>query len=104
MGLKKSNEKCQELVKLALTNHEITRDDDLLLCFFVWKYQGLRGKISVNELIGLKLFKPESISRARRIIQNEFLELVGETKKKRMERAEDLRVYYGSKEWNRRWV
>jgi len=64
-----------ELVKQLLTLKPVLRDDDKKLIWSVWAHQGkiVGGKISVDDYLTSEI--EESVTRARRMVQNDFPEL-----------------------------
>ena len=59
---------CKDLVESVLSRDESCRDDDKLLLFEVWKAQGVDVDLDNVEIE--TMFNAESITRARRKIQN----------------------------------
>jgi len=59
---------CKDLVLSVLKLIPATRSDDNLLLFEVWKRQGLTGLY--DQVVFDSLFNAESITRARRVVQN----------------------------------
>lgn len=96
-------------VKICLCDHPETRNDDRLLTFSVWKLCGYdveakEGLICFNLTVDdfFKLPRPESISRARRIVQNELLlypPTNEEILKKRGIKREELKEYFANREY-----
>lgn len=86
------------LVKELLKEFPLTRDNDNLLLLKVWAEQDntlrmdkLFSDFSVGMIAG-KYMKFESVSRARRKVQEENPELRGEYYKDRKELAEEIRL------------
>lgn len=96
-------------VKTCLETKPLTRNDDRLLTFSVWKLCGYDiaiqdGKIIFNCSLQdfFKLPRPESICRARRIVQNElnlFPPTDEEVKRKRGIKENDMTQYFANKEY-----
>ena len=86
------------LVKELLKEFPLTRDNDNLLLLKVWAEQDntLRMNTSFSDfsvgMIAGKYMKFESVSRARRKIQEENPELRGKYYKDRKELAEEIRL------------
>ena len=59
---------CKDLVEIVLSRDESCRDDDKLLLLEVWKAQGVDVDLDNVEIE--TMFNAESITRARRKIQN----------------------------------
>jgi len=59
---------CKDLVSGLLERVPATRDDDMLLLLAVWDAQGI--KIDLNDIELSTMFSAESITRARRRVQN----------------------------------
>ena len=70
--------KAERLVFRVLKDNPETRSDDRKLIVEVWKSQGLRLSEYQERLIKTKLLTPESITRARRKMQQ--IGIVGATK------------------------
>tara|TARA_R110002020_G_scaffold374627_3_gene585906 strand:+ start:711 stop:1013 length:303 start_codon:yes stop_codon:yes gene_type:complete len=86
------------LVKELLKEFPLTRDNDNLLILKVWAEQDntLRMNKSFSDfsvgMIAGKYMKFESVSRARRKVQEENPELRGKYYKERKELAEEIRL------------
>ena len=89
-----------ELVKKIMTEHPVTRDDDFKLyawiCYSVvpecMKYTYQHALWNHKE-IGLPSY--ESVTRARRKVQEQVPELRGKSYAKRHEKQEEYRDFYG---------
>lgn len=97
------NDNYYNAVKAILLENPATRDDDMLLYgAFCAKHNLVRPDRTFYEVManakkwGLPSY--ESITRARRKVQEMEEYLGGEKRKERKERAEELRNYYGRKE------
>lgn len=64
-----ANAKC--LVGEVLARTPVTRDNDLDLIFETWSLQGVAIPIGLREMIKAKCYTPETITRARRMLQND---------------------------------
>ena len=94
----KEIKRIKPLVKELLQDFPLTRDNDNLLLLKVWAEQDntlrkekLFSDFSVGMIAG-KYMKFESISRARRKVQEENPELRGRYYKDRKELAEEIRL------------
>lgn len=88
---------CKDLVSKVLESVLETRDDDMLLLLDVWKAQGVEIVLGNVELE--IMFSAESITRARRKVQNgegKFLPTSWAVAKRRGLNEELLRVHYGA--------
>lgn len=83
------------LVKKLLTNYAHLRDSDQKLVANIWYYELNGAELSAKEFIGLiankKLTNYDSITRARRKVQEEFEELRGSNYTKRKEQESEVR-------------
>ena len=88
---------CKDLVESVLERDSLTRDDDKLLLFDVWKAQGV--EIDLDHIEIETMFNAESITRARRKIQNnegKFPPTSYAVAKRRGINEDLLREHYGS--------
>lgn len=91
----------ENIVKGVLERHPITRDDDFILVAFVYNAisEGRTNCISFNSTMAnhrnMGLPSMESITRARRKLQNEYEELRATESMRRIRRKEeqDFREY-----------
>jgi len=87
---------CKDIVDNVLDRVAETRDNDLVLLLEVWKAQGFPVVVSSGS-VG-RLLNPESVTRARRIIQNDegrFLPTSEKVATRRGVNEELLREFYG---------
>lgn len=87
---------CKDLVLKILERVPQTRDDDMLLLLEVWNAQGVL--IELNDVELSTMFSAESITRARRRVQNDeglFLPSSAAVAKRRRINEELLREHYG---------
>ena len=92
---------CKDLVEDVLEHDESCRDDDLLLLLAVWKAQGVEIDLDHVELE--TMFNAESITRARRKIQNnegKFPPTSYAVAKRRGINEDLLREHYGKGDLN----
>lgn len=65
----KEHKKCKEIVEKILKDYPRARNDDLFLMLMVWQQaQQIRVFLPFDRF--KEMYKPSSISRARRVIQN----------------------------------
>jgi hypothetical protein len=87
---------CKDLVEAILERDESCRDDDMLLLLAVWRAQGV--VIDLNQVELDVMFSAESITRARRRLQNsegKFLPTSLAVASRRRINAELLQEHYG---------
>lgn len=89
-----------EKVKAILTERPETRDDDMkLYAIFVHKTVRISSSVGFYEALynhsKYNLPSYESVTRARRKVQEENPNLQGEKRTKRLEMEEEYRQYYG---------
>jgi len=70
------NDNARELVREILTTIPETRNNDLLLCFTIWKRQGIDLNLIDLQVTDGTLYNPETIIRHRAFIQNTQGELL----------------------------
>lgn len=92
---------CQDKVKTLLQAYPECRDDDKrLLAYYQWLALKLEDKISMEDFFQRTRFAElpaaESITRARRKMQEKFPELLGEMQKRRRAEAEFIKNNIGS--------
>jgi hypothetical protein len=91
---------CKDLVEKILETDSRTRDDDMLLILSVWDAQGVH--IELNDVELEMMFNAESVTRARRKVQNDegkFLPTSLAVAKRRGLNEELLREHYGRGEF-----
>ena len=88
------------IVSNLLTNHQRLRDDDCKLIVNVWMKELRKTKDQLQKMSGLEVLelvsrgavtKPESITRARRKLQEEYPHLRGFSYVRRHQKAEETR-------------
>lgn len=98
------------VVKEVLTKRPDTRSSDSELAFFVYKNLAAKKGININDITVGNFFlmmpeygfpSPETISRARRKVQEECPLLRGskEAKEARKQKAEEYRKSYSNRKW-----
>ena len=94
MSLNYTIESLKSIVSRILKRDERARDDDLWLYFQVLKEQGHKIFIPIESMEVMP--RPESVSRIRRIIQNEEQQFTpsDETYEKRKNNCNESRNYY----------
>lgn len=86
-----------EIAKHILTNQPETRDDDNKLIAAFWRFEQRlitrfsSAEVFLNKLANGELSAPETITRARRLLQAEYPELRGKNKAARYEAAAEVR-------------
>ena len=85
--------KVTEIVKNCMISDEVCRNDDLWLIINVWRWQGIKIYVDYKKM--KQLITPESITRARRKIQETELEATDpEVIKKRRKRQKNFHDFY----------
>tara|TARA_Y100000361_G_C11110188_1_gene317121 strand:- start:523 stop:849 length:327 start_codon:yes stop_codon:yes gene_type:complete len=91
----------QQLVQHFLESNPKTRDNDQLLCAFIWfdqlqyKIEGMTGKDLLKSYAKGDLVNADTISRCRQKLQQENPELRGKLYEKRHEKAKEVRKELG---------
>jgi hypothetical protein len=99
--IEKKLREAERIVTELLTEYPITRDDDRLLVWLFWRKQFERIdnyslEMFRSAFLGGMLSPPETITRARRKVQEKRPELRGIASNSRADLAEIYSRYYGS--------